>query len=130
MSRYTELHCRSDYSFLEGASCAEELFAQAALYGFGALAITDRNSLAGIVRAHQAAKETGVRLIVGCQLGLTDGTELLVYPTDRFAYVLEGDWWVSSSSNASCHAFACRSTEKKSSVAPSKETRRSLPSCS
>jgi error-prone DNA polymerase len=51
-----------------------------------ALAITDRNSLAGIVRAHEAAKVTGVHLIVGCRLDLTDGMSLLVYPIDRPAY--------------------------------------------
>ncbi|AKM11100.1 error-prone DNA polymerase [Croceicoccus naphthovorans] len=86
MSGYAELQCASHFSFLRGASSAEELFATAAVLGIEALAITDRNSLAGIVRAHVAAKETGVRLIVGCRLILTDGTDMLVYPTDRPAY--------------------------------------------
>ena len=54
--------------------------------GIGRLAIVDRNSLAGIVRAHEAAKVTGIRLIVGCRLDLTDGMSMLVYPTDRPAY--------------------------------------------
>ena len=80
MTRYAELQCASHFSFLRGASSAEELFATAAMLGIEALAITDLNSLAGIVRAHEAAKATGVRLIVGCRLRLTDGTELLVYP--------------------------------------------------
>jgi len=84
--RYAELQCASHFSFLRGASSCEELFGQAALCGIEALAITDRNSLAGIVRAHEAARATGVRLIVGCHLQLTDGTNLLVYPTDRAAY--------------------------------------------
>ncbi len=57
---------RVAFFFLRGASSCEELFAQAAVSGLEALAITDRNSLAGIVRAHEAAKVTGVRLIVGC----------------------------------------------------------------
>ena len=83
---YAELQCTSHFSFLRGASSCEELFAQAAVLGIQALAITDRNSLAGIVRAHEAAKATGVRLIVGCRLDLTDGASLLVYPTDRPAY--------------------------------------------
>ena len=48
--------------------------AQAALYGLPAIGITDRNSLAGIVRAHQRAKEAGIRLVVGCRLDLRDGT--------------------------------------------------------
>ena len=72
--RYAELQVTSHFSFLRGASSAEELFAQAAVLGIEALAVVDRNSLAGIVRAHEAAKATGVRLIVGCRLDLTDGT--------------------------------------------------------
>jgi len=83
---YSELQCTSHFSFLRGASSCDELFAQAALLGIEALAITDRNSLAGIVRAHEAAKTTDVRLIVGCRLDLHDGTSFLVYPTDRPAY--------------------------------------------
>jgi len=84
--RYTELQVTSHFSFLRGASSCEELFAQAAGLGIEALAIVDRNSLAGIVRSHQAAKDTGVRLVVGCRLDLTDGLSVLVYPTDRPAY--------------------------------------------
>ncbi len=53
---------------------------------FPPLAVTDRHSLAGMIRAHQAAKEHGVRLVVGCRLDLTDGVTVLVYPTDRAAY--------------------------------------------
>ncbi|WP_312084823.1 error-prone DNA polymerase [Brevundimonas sp.] len=84
--RYVELQCASHFSFLRGASSCEELFSQAAVCGLEALAVTDRNSLAGIVRAHEAAKVAGVRLIVGCRLVLDDGTEVLVYPKDRPAY--------------------------------------------
>src|ERR1700730_7226021 len=83
---YAELQVTSDFSFLRGASSAEELFATASLLGIPALGITDRNSLAGIVRAHEAAKVTGVRLMVGCRLDLTDFPSLLVYPTDRAGY--------------------------------------------
>jgi len=85
-ARYAELQVTSHFSFLRGASSTEELFAQGARLGIEALAIADRNSLAGIVRAHEAAKATGVRLIVGCRLDLADGMSLLVYPTDRSAY--------------------------------------------
>ena len=85
-SGYAELQCASHFSFLRGASSAEELFAQAAACGHHALAITDRNSLSGIVRAHEAAKVTGVRLIVGCRLILADASDVLVYPKDRPAY--------------------------------------------
>ena len=84
--RYAELQVTSHFSFLRGASSCEELFATAAAMGIEALAIVDRNSLAGIVRAHEAAKTTGVRLVVGCRLDLTDGLSVLVYPTDRPAY--------------------------------------------
>src|SRR5690606_24431262 len=84
--RYAELQCASHFSFLRGASGCDELFAQAAACGLEALAITDRNSVAGIVRAHEAAKATGVRLVIGCRLELVDETAILVYPTDRAAY--------------------------------------------
>lgn len=84
--RYAELQVTSHFSFLRGASSLEELFQRAAELKIDALAIVDRNSLAGIVRAHQAARDTGVRLIVGCRLDLDDGLSVLVYPTDRPAY--------------------------------------------
>ncbi len=83
---YVELQVTSNYSFLRGASHVEELFAQAKLFGCEAMAITDRNSLAGIARAHQRAKEAGLRLIVGCRLDLVCGVSLLAYPIDRAAY--------------------------------------------
>src|ERR671911_1619708 len=83
---YAELQVTTHFSFLRGASSAEELFAQAAVLGIPALGIVDRNSVAGIVRAYEAAKVTGVRLVVGCRLDLQDGTSLLVYPSDRSAY--------------------------------------------
>src|SRR5258708_23352922 len=85
-ARYVELQCTSHFSFLRGASSCEELFDQAAKLGIEALAIVDRNCLAGIVRAHEAARTAGVRLIVGCRLDLDDGPSVLVYPTDRVAY--------------------------------------------
>src|ERR1700676_5329933 len=85
-SRYAELQVTSHFSFLRGASSCEELFAHAANLGIEALAIVDRNSLAGIVRAHEAAKVTGVRMIIGCRLDLADGMSVLAYPTDRPAY--------------------------------------------
>ncbi|MBY6240505.1 error-prone DNA polymerase [Methylosinus sp. Sm6] len=84
--RYAELQVTSHFSFLRGASSCDELFAQAALQGVEAVAVVDRNSLAGVVRAFEAAKATGVRLIVGCRLDLMDGMSVLVYPTDRAAY--------------------------------------------
>ena len=68
MSRYAELQVTSNYSFLRGASHVEELMAQARLLGLPAIGITDRNTLAGIARAHQRAEEAGLRLVVGCRL--------------------------------------------------------------
>ena len=67
---YAELHVTTHFSFLRGASSPRELFEQAKLLGLTALGIADRNSLAGIVRAYEAAKETGVRLVIGCRLDL------------------------------------------------------------
>ena len=83
---YVELQATTHYSFLRGASSPEELFATAALLGMPALGVTDRNSLAGMVRAHQAAKATGMRLVVGCRVDLDNGPSVLVYPSDRPAF--------------------------------------------
>ena len=84
--RYAELQVTSDFSFLRGASDAEHLFATAAALGIEALGVVDRNSVAGIVRAWQAAKATGVRLVAGCRLDLACGISVLVYPTDKAAW--------------------------------------------
>lgn len=83
---YTELQVTSNFSFLRGASHPEELMEQAALLGYAGIAITDRNSLAGIVRAHVAAKKVGIRLIIGCRIDLADGHSLLAFPTDLADY--------------------------------------------
>ena len=83
---YVELQTTTHFSFLRGASGADELFAAAAILGLPALGVVDRNSVAGIVRAWEAAKTTGVRLVAGCRLDLADSTSLLVYPTDRPAW--------------------------------------------
>ncbi len=83
---YTELQVTSNFSFLRGASHPQELVEHASILGYTSIAITDRNTLAGIVRAHVAAKKSGMRLIVGCRLDLIDGPSLLAYPTNRKAY--------------------------------------------
>jgi error-prone DNA polymerase len=83
---YTELQITTNFTFLRGASHPEELVEQAAAYGYDALAVTDRNTFAGIVRAHAAAKKFGIRLIPACRLDLVDGPSLLAYPTDIKAY--------------------------------------------
>src|SRR5687767_2662390 len=84
--KYTELQVTSNFSFLRGGSHPEELVEHAAVHGYTEIAITDVNTLAGIVRAHAEAKKKGIRLIVGCRLSLPDGPDLLAYPTDRMAY--------------------------------------------
>src|SRR5688572_3956154 len=85
---YTELQVTTNFSFLRGASHPEELVEQAAMYGYKSIAITDRNTFAGIVRAHVAAKKFGIRLIPACRLDLLDGPSLLAFPTDKNAYSL------------------------------------------
>lgn len=83
---YAELQVTSNFSFLRGGSHPEEIAEQAAKLGYTAFAVTDRNSLAGIVRAHMAAKKSGIKFIPACRLDLLDGPSLLAYPTDREAY--------------------------------------------
>ncbi len=75
---YAELHCLSNFSFLRGASSARELFDRAKALGYAALAITDDASLAGIVRAYEASKATGVPLIVGSEVQLHQGPKLVL----------------------------------------------------
>ena len=83
---YAELHCLSAFSFQRGASTADELFQRAASLGYAALAITDECSLAGIVRAHEAAKTHGVPLIVGAEFQVHDGPKLVLLCADQRAY--------------------------------------------
>jgi len=83
---YSELHITTNFSFLEGASHPEEFIEEAIRLGYKDIAITDRNSFAGIVRAHGAAKENNIKLIVGTRLELMDGPGLLAYPTNKSAY--------------------------------------------
>ncbi|HEX8621434.1 MAG TPA: error-prone DNA polymerase [Allosphingosinicella sp.] len=83
---YVELQACTHFSFLRGVSSAEEMFAAAALLGYPALGIADRNSVGGLVKALRAADETKVRLIAGCRLDLMDGTGLIVWPEDRAAW--------------------------------------------
>ncbi len=87
MPDYAELHCLSDFSFGRGASSARELFERALHCGYAALAITDECSLAGIVRAYEAARATGVKLIVGTEVQLADGPKLVVLAHNRAGYM-------------------------------------------
>ena len=83
---YAELHCLSDFSFLRGAATARQLFERAKACGYRALAITDECTLAGIVRAFEAARDTGVPLIVGSEFTLTDGTKFVVLVENQAGY--------------------------------------------
>ncbi|MGD2064573.1 MAG: PHP domain-containing protein, partial [Nitrospirota bacterium] len=85
-SGYVPLWCKSNYSFLEGASHPEELVERAHGLGLPAFALTDRDGVYGIVRAHVRAAELGVRLIVGAQVTVDDGTTLLLLARDRGGY--------------------------------------------
>src|SRR3569833_1155608 len=84
--RYAELHCKTNYSFLRGASHPDELVVRAAELGYAALAITDLHSLAGVARAHHAAKEVGLKLLVGAEIHPTDAPPLVLLATDRASY--------------------------------------------
>jgi error-prone DNA polymerase len=83
---YAELHAVSNFTFLRGASHPEELVAHAANLGYTALALTDECSLAGVVRAHVAAREQGLKLIVGSELRLADGPRLVLLVTNDEGY--------------------------------------------
>jgi error-prone DNA polymerase len=82
---YAELHCLSNFSFLRGASHPEELVARAHALGYRALALTDECSLAGAVRAHQEAKQCGLKVILGTELRVVD-LKLVTLATDRRSY--------------------------------------------
>ena len=83
---YAELHCLSNFTFLRGASHAEELVARACELGYSALAITDECSFAGIVRAHVAAKQAGIKLLIGTELALVGGMKLVLLAQNRAGY--------------------------------------------
>src|SRR5436309_2482346 len=83
---YAELHCLSNFTFLRGASHPEELVKRAAGLGYSALAVTDECSLAGAVRAHVAAKDVGLPLVIGSEIRLQDGPRLVLLATDREGY--------------------------------------------
>src|SRR4029079_17310462 len=86
MTVFAELVAQTNFSFLRGASHPQEMVGQAAELKLAAIGIADRNTLAGIVRAHTAAKEAGIRLAVGARLVTMEGFETICYPTDRAAY--------------------------------------------
>ncbi|WP_336065954.1 error-prone DNA polymerase [Nitratireductor rhodophyticola] len=83
---FAELGVTSNYSFLRGGSHPRELVAEAARLGHAAIGIADRNTMAGVVRAHVEARARKIRLVVGARLVMRDGFETLCFPTDKHAY--------------------------------------------
>jgi len=83
---YAELHCLSNFSFLRGASHPEELVERAVAQGYAALALTDECSLAGVVRAHLAARKAGLKFIVGSEMTMADGLKLVFLACNRHGY--------------------------------------------
>ena len=95
---YSELHCKTNFSFLSGASHADELVERAIEMGYQALAITDENTLAGVVRAHSAARaaneaaaesaesKQNFKLIIGAEVIFNDALLALLWATDRASY--------------------------------------------
>src|ERR1700753_2548872 len=83
---YSELQVTSNFSFRRGGSHPEELIDLAADLGYTAIALADRNTFAGVVRAYVVARDRGIKFIVAVRLDLLDGPSLLAYPTDQAAY--------------------------------------------
>jgi len=83
---YCELHVKTNFSFLQGASHPDELVRQAAELGLAGIAITDKASVAGVVRAHVTAKELGVKLIIGAEIVPKDSLPVVLWATDRASY--------------------------------------------
>lgn len=80
---YVELQVTSSFSFLRSGSQPDELIFQAKALGYDTIGLTDWNTVAGVIRAHLAAREAGLRLLPGCRLALRDGSALLAYPRNR-----------------------------------------------
>jgi DNA-directed DNA polymerase III PolC len=116
---YAELHALSNFSFLRGASHPEELVEQAKHLGYRALAITDECSLAGVVRAHVAAKELQLPLIIGAELSCVDGLKLVALAVDRRSY----------GALARLVSRARRSAQKGAYALPRKDLENALEGC-
>ena len=84
--RYVELHCKSNFSFLRGASHPDELVTQAAALGYAGLALTDSETLAGVVRGFGAARDLDFKYVIGAEVHPIDAPSLVLWPTDRAAY--------------------------------------------
>ncbi|MBV8633829.1 MAG: error-prone DNA polymerase, partial [Burkholderiaceae bacterium] len=126
LPQYAELHCLSNFSFLRGASHAEELVARAHKLGYHSLAITDECSLAGVVRAHVEAKKLGMRLIVGSEMRLACGLKLVLLAMSYEGYGNLSEWI----SVGRCRAPKGSYEVKRADIARTAGTRlRGLPEC-
>src|SRR5580698_10134669 len=83
---YAELHCLTNYSFMQAASHPDELVQRADDLRYAALAITDRHSLAGVVRAHAAAKPLGLKLLIGTEIKPQEGSSVVLLAMNRAGY--------------------------------------------
>ena len=86
MIDYAELHCISNFTFLNGASHPEELVRQAKSLGYCAIALTDECSVAGVVKAHIAARDCGLSLIIGSKFLLAGGPNIVLLAKDKIGY--------------------------------------------
>ena len=86
ISSYVPLWCKSNFSFLEGASHPEELVEEAHRFGLPALALTDRDGVYGAVRAHVKARELGIKLIIGSEITIDGGSPIVLLAQDRAGY--------------------------------------------
>ena len=86
MSSYAPLWCKSNFSFLEGASHPDELVEETQRLGLSCLALTDRDGVYGIVRGHVKAQELGIHLIIGSQVSVQDGSTIILLAKDRGGY--------------------------------------------
>ena len=86
MSSYVSLWCKSNFSFLEGASHPDELVEEACRLGLPALALSDRDGVYGIVRAHVKAREVGLKIIIGSEVTAQDGSTIVLLAQDRGGY--------------------------------------------
>ncbi len=115
--RYAELRCKTNFSFLTGASHGEELVLRARALDYAALAITDLNTLAGIVRAHVAAKAAGLKLLIGAEITPDDAPPVLLYAPDKGAYgrlsrLITRGRARRRRGNAGCHSRTSRNTPR------------------
>ncbi len=134
LPRYAELHCRSNFSFLTGASHPEELVERAAALGYGALAITDECSLAGVVRAHVEAKARQLHLVIGSEMRLvmpntgTPHARLVLLAQSRRGYGNLAHWITVARRRADKGSYLAHPADVEGKV-PNAPTLAGLPEC-